>query len=443
MFVGHSGVILRLQVKIKVEGSLFMKQILLFAFITTFSLGTLIGCSNETEPQEKLGEDHSTAENVELTLWLDNDDYADTLIAALEEVLPHVSFSYEHVGSVDALDKIALDGPAGLGGDVMLLAHDHMADGVNQNLLLPLGANLSSLIEERIMDTALGTVNHDDTYFGVPLTTESVALFYNKTLLEELDLEVATTFEEIIEQAEVFNSVRDNQFIIRFEAGNSYHSHFFLTAAGFELFGPNHDDGEAVNLNTPEVVTGLKFFEQVKEILPVPAGDLDWDSTHGSFVNGEVPYLISGPWSIPDIHEDGEFEWGVTKIPSIGGVQPTTFSGHTIAVISSFTEHPDVAREVIDFIASDEGLQIMYDIRGSIPALVDVSAIDGLSDDPYMLGILAQAENAHPMPTIPEMQSYWQAAEAMYRAVWEGLLTPEEAAEKAESDFNAAISMQQ
>ena len=47
------------------------------------------------------------------------------------------------------------------------------------------------------------------------------------------------------------------------------------------------------------------------------------------------------------------------------------------------------------------------------------------------------------MPVLPEMSSYWGAAETMYRSVWEGLSTPEEAAEKALTDYNAALELAQ
>ena len=89
----------------------------------------------------------------------------------------------------------------------------------------------------------------DNTYYGIPLATESVALFYNKTLLEENGFEVAKSFEEIKEQAAQYNDAAANKFLFRFDAGNSYTMHPFLTSAGFELYGPNHDDASQVNLN--------------------------------------------------------------------------------------------------------------------------------------------------------------------------------------------------
>lgn len=429
-----------------------MKKLLTIGLLMTLSLGTLMGCSNDinptdeldTESSEGVGENGSEEkESVELTLWVGNEEYADALIEVLADELPHIKINVEDVDNNDSLDKLSLDGPAGLGADIMLIPHDHMADGVNQNILLPLGADLSEIIEGRINEAALGTVRYNDTYFGIPVATESVALFYNKTYLDQLGLEVAATFEEIIEQAEGFNDPRNNDFLLLFQGGDAYVNQIFLTAAGFELFGPNHDDADLVNLNTPEVVEGLKFYERISNILPVPAGDLNWDTTHTRFVDGEAPYMISGPWSFEDLYEDAEFEWGVTMIPTINGVQPLTFSGYKVAVMSSFTEHPEEAREVMEFLASDKGIQHSYEVRGTIPALADVSNIPGVSDDANSLGVLAQAEYSHTMPILPEMSAFWAAVAPMYEAVWEGLLTPEEAAVKAEADFDGAVLMQQ
>ena len=177
---------------------------------------------------------------------------------------------------------------------------------------------------------------------------------------------------------------------------------------------------------------------------PVPYADLNWDTIHGEFIKGNVPYMISGPWSLAEAKtgaEDNGFEFGVTTIPTINGVQPETFSGNIIACVSAYTQHPTEAKQVAEFLASEEGLQIMYDVQGKIPALKDASVIEGVTEDPYVAGILAQAEYAQPMPILPEMSKYWGAAETMYRSVWEGLATPEEAAAKALDDYNTALQM--
>ena len=432
-----------------------MKKLLSIGLVASLSLTGLVACGNDGntstpsstsdagEQGGQTGSSESTAngDKVEIKLWLDDDDFAAAIEPAIEEALPNIDIIYEKVGSVDARKKLALDGPAGFGADLFIQPHDGMSDSIQSQILLPLGSEIGANIEERFLEGSVGTVKSGDNYYGIPLATESIALFYNKTLLEENGFEVATTFEELIEQAKQYNDAAANKFLFRFDAGNSYTMHPFLTSAGFELYGPNHDDASQVNLNTPEVVKGLTFYQSLKEILPVPYADLNWDSIEVEFAKGTVPYIIVGPWAISEIQKNADFEWGITTIPTINGNQPVTFSGNIIACMSSYTKNAEAAREVLEFMVSDEGLEILYKVRGSIPALKDPSVIDGLSDDQYVMGILEQAQFSEAMPSIPEMASFWTPAETLYRSVWEGLATPEEAAAKALEDFNAALEL--
>ncbi|MTO28168.1 extracellular solute-binding protein, partial [Turicibacter sanguinis] len=374
-----------------------MKKLLSLGLVASLSLTGLVACGgNDAETPAETPSNGSaettekpatSGEKVEIKLWLDDDDYAAAIEPAIEAAYPNIDVVYEKVGAVDARTKLELDGPAGLGGDVFIQPHDGMSESILSNILLPLGSDLGNMIEERMLEGAVGTVKVDNTYYGIPLATESLALFYNKTLLEENGFEVATSFEQIKEQAAQYNDAATNKFLLRFQPGNSYDMHFFLTGAGFQLYGENHDDASQVNLNTPEVVAGLEFFKSMKEYLPVPYADLNWDTVHGEFIKGNVPYMISGPWSIAEAKQgaiDNEFEWGVTTIPTIKGVQPETFSGNIIACVSAYTQHPTEAKQVAEFLASEEGLQIMYDVQGKIPALKDASVIEGVTEDPYV-----------------------------------------------------------
>ena len=394
---------------------------------------------NGDDPDADAGDGDFGGETI--TLWLDDDGYIEALEAALNERFPDSTFEFENEGGIYTVDRLILDGPAGIGADIILFPHDHISRAVNQDLLLPLGEDFQDAMNGRIPDDSIGTIRSDGNYFGVPLRRESLALFYNRDLLEANDFEVAESWEDIIEQAEEFNDPANSEFVIRWHAGDAFHSHFILTAHGFEVFGPNHDDPDAVNFDSPEAIAGLEFLASLTEILPVPAEDLNWDTVHGAFVAGEVPYIITGPWSISDIRDNGDFEWGVTTIPTINGNRPITFGGSHIAAISSETDYPDLSRAVLEFMMSDEGLQIMYDTVGAFPALIDSSIIAGISDDPFLLGVGAQAEYSHPMPSIAEMAHFWDPAETMYTAVWEDLLTPEEAAENAMEEYEAARAL--
>ncbi|MGL4373596.1 MAG: maltose ABC transporter substrate-binding protein [Turicibacter sp.] len=424
-----------------------MKKLLSLMLVAGLSVTGLVACGgNDTTETPSTGTEKPEApvEKVELKLWLDDDSWAEAMEKGIEAALPNIDIKYETVGAVDARAKIELDGPAGLGGDIFIQSQGGMGLSIESQILLPLGAEMSEQIVDRFLEGSVETVRGGNDYYGVPLLTESLALFYNKTLLEENGFDVATSLDMIKEQATAYNNPKENKFLFRFQSGNSYDMHFFLTGAGFELFGPTHDDPTKSNLDSPEFIAGLTEFAAMREYLPVPSGDLSNDTVNGEFVKGTVPYILNGPWAIAEIKAGAEangFEWGVTTIPTINGVQPRTHSGNIIACISSYTKYPTEARQVLNYLASEEGLQLTYDVTGKIPALKDNSVIEGVMEDPYISGILAQAAHTDPRPTIPEMKAFWGPAETAFKAVWDGVLTPEEAAAKALQEYNTIVDM--
>ena len=419
------------------------EKVMSILLATGLSVAGLVGYSNDAPKDENKVQSTDDGKTV-VKLWLDYDEYAEALEEAVEAKYPQYDIQWEHVESTDTRTKLELDGPAGVGPDIFIQPHDGMAQSIQSQILLPLGEKLTSQVQERFIEGSVQTVEFDGTYYGVPLSTESVAFFYNKTLLDKYGFEVAETWDEIKAQGDEFNNTAENKFIIRMETGNSYTMHFFLTAFGYQLFGPDHNDPEKINFNTQEVIDGLTYYQLMRKYLDVPYADLTTDTVEVEFAKGNVPYIITGPWSIAEVrNQNTGFEWGITTIPTINGVQPETFSGNIIACISAYTQHVAESKQVLEFLASEEGLKILYDVKGSIPALKDNSVIEGVLEDPYVSGILAQAEFSQPMPILPEMSSYWGPVETMYRSVWEGLATPEQAAEKALADYNAALELAQ
>jgi len=136
--------------------------------------------------------------------------------------------------------------------------------------------------------------------------------------------------------------------------------------------------------------------------------------------------------------QENDFAFGITKIPLIEGRQPYTFLGVNIICVSPYSKFPAAARALAMYIASEEMLTYTYEKMGKIPALNEKYAanIQGLNDDPYMRGFMAQAEFSNAMPSIPEMSFYWPTARSMFQAVWDNVLTPKEAVEKAYDEYN-------
>ncbi|HHW71587.1 MAG TPA: maltose ABC transporter substrate-binding protein [Clostridiales bacterium] len=397
----------------------------------------------EQQPEDEGKEDEGIddaeiqpEEGASLKLWMDNDDYNEKIVEAWNEEYPDIELEVENVGTTDSRGKIELDGPAGVGADVFVTAHDHVGLAVEAGLILE-NDLFVDYVNENFMESAIPAVTYQGKMYGFPMSIKTVGLFYNKDIVDK----PAETWDEIFEFAKEFNEPSQNKFAMVWQVNEPYHNHGFLSGYGYEMFGPDGEDVDKLGWDTPEALEGMKFYQKLKEIYPVPAQDADWDAMTSMFSEGNAAYAISGPWSINDF--EGVVNFGVTKLPKLpNGNYPITFSTVDVACVSSYTEYPNAAKLLAKFLSSEEGLKILYETKRELPTNLKAQELPEIAEDEYLAGIAEQAENSIPMPLIPEMGSVWDPYKKALTAVWDGVQEPEEALKSAQEEFEAAIQQQ-
>lgn len=417
-------------------------------------------CVNRASEGVVYNFDEDFTDTVELKVWLDDEDYFLALKDAFEAANPDIILNFTEVGSVDVRQRLELYSGSPQAADVVVYPHDHIGAALQSGLLAAIEGSQADAIREDMIDSAWQTAaacydfssnsiidcgtDGEQTLFAAPLVGESVALFYNKTLLEELtgsDTPPAT-FEEIIAQGQYVDIVEflDGNPIIGLDVGNAYDMHFVSTSFGFELFGPDGLDPNNANLGSQAVIDALTWFNgTLRPALgsgTLNAADLSGEANRTLFEEGAIPYIIDGPWSISR-YIDAEIDFGVTLIPTIDGERPTSFSGVQLASVYRQSENPDAAFRLLEFMTSPEGLAILYAEKNVLPALKDVSVVEGVAEDLYLSGISEQLNYSQPMPIIPEMGFFWTNAGSMYSNAWNGTKTPEQAAQDAQDGFIA------
>jgi arabinogalactan oligomer/maltooligosaccharide transport system substrate-binding protein len=369
---------------------------------------------------------------------MDNKDWAEAVIAGFNKKYPNVTIKFENVGNVDARGKVSLDGPAGIGPDVFLMPHDHIGNAIIDDICLPFPSDMQEKYRELLLDAAIKTCTSEDELYAVPISTENIALFYNKDLLGNTP--PPKTFEEVIAFAQKWNNPAANKYALRWQVDDSYINYFFLTLFGMQLFGPNMDDFKTPGFDSDAARQGVDFHHSLRSYYNVNTADATWDSTVAAFQQGEVPFTITGPWAIGDALKN-KINFGITKLPTFQGKQPRCFSGNIIAAVSSYTKNPNAARAFVDYLASVEGETIQFKLTGKLAAYKDVSGIEGLRDDVLLRGIMEQAPFADPMPVIPEVNQMWDAMKALFTFTWDGRLSIQEAQKKAMDTYDTALMM--
>ncbi|MDA1359460.1 extracellular solute-binding protein [Glycomyces luteolus] len=399
------------------------------------------GLEWDADAQQYVMEDDIASGKAALKVWFEQDYVAEAIIAAFTEQFKGVKVEYELVPQNDAVEKMTTAGEAGQGADVYMSFYDQLSRAIDQGVAAPLG-EYETVLKGRMSETFTGVVSggEDGTMHAVPVTTESIALFYNKTLLKELTGSdaPAATWEEIKALAAEYNDASKNQWTVQFTPGEIYHAYSILSAVGWQLY-PDLDPAEP-NFDDPKLVDALDYYAGLREVFNVPAADATEENIRQEFAAGNTPYAINGPWAFADSDAGAEangFEYGVTVLPSVSGGQPaSSFAGMHTAVVSGYTKYPAAARVFAAFLASDAGAAALYAATGQIPALnADLLAgIEGLADDPHVAGIVEQSAQADLIPQVPEY--FWEVGNTLAVDVWDSLSSAADAQTKAVDTYN-------
>ena len=408
-----------------------MKKLFVFVLVLAFVSLQLLTAGGNRDSAGRAGGD-SEGIGGSLLIWLpsNNDAVAEALIKAFNAIHPDVLIEYQTVSRTNARQMVTLAGPSGVGPDVFSIPHDQASLAINDGILEPLPRSMQQRLIGRIYESAMGTIIREGTLYGVLYQIENPAFFYNKDLVSR----PPQSFEEIIAFARTWNNPANSQYAFRFPVNSAYNNYIFFTPYGYSLFGPNMDDWRNPGFDSPAVARGLAFHISLRQIFNFPSADATSESTVGAFIRGEVPFTITGPWDITSMINAG-LNFGITRFPTINGVQPVGFSGVQIAVVSSYSTNFPAAFAFAEFMASEEAASIYYTLMNSITSLVDTSGVPGLSDDEYVQGILQQTPYSVPMPMIPEISAFWPVMMDMLSFTWDGLLTIEQAQAKAMDDY--------
>lgn len=197
-------------------------------------------------------------------------------------------------GRDEAAKRVELDGPYGEGPDVFLQAHDQVATDIEYGMLLPIDEKIVSEIAGDVTEKALKLMKVNDITYGLPISQESMIVYYNKDIVGEKPV---SSFEELFEFARTYNDTANNRYAFLTNIGDAYTAYAMLSAYGFNLFGEEGDDIDHPGIDSEELKRGLGFIEKLKSIIPVSVEELKNDFARPRFMEGKVAYIYDGPWN--------------------------------------------------------------------------------------------------------------------------------------------------
>ena len=242
--------------------------------------------------------------------------------------------------------------------------------------------------------------------YGIPNTSNCLALFYNQDMLESADVDPPGTWDELRVAARKLT--KGDRFGLALSAINTEEGTFhflpFLWQSGADLDSLDSEGGEAT----------LRLWVEMVEEGSMSEGILSWnqEDVKNEWVNRRVAMMVNGSWQVPVIEADyPDLNWGVVKLPK--GEEHATILGGENMAITTACDDVDRAWDLLTWQQRPENLIPYLKETDRQPSRRDLADVPAWADDPIVSVFVEQMEVARPRaygPNYPEISTYVQEA---------------------------------
>ena len=387
--------------------------------------GTLTGCSG-----------NSDTESVRLMVWSPSEDqskdsgeWLQTCCERFAELHPEwdITFVYGVADEAGAAGTVSQDAEAS--ADVFMFANDTLTTLTDAGALAKFGGKYADEIRATNSETLVDSLTLDDYIYGVPFTTNTWFMYYDKSVFSEEDVKNLDTMLE--------------KGVVSFPFTNSWYLPAFYFGNGCTLFGDGTQEELGADFGGE---AGAEVTDYLIDLYNNPNFVVDADgSGMAGLRDGSINAIFTGSWDAASIKEILGDNMGVAALPAftLNGEekQMYAYAGSKAIGVNSNTEYPVQAVELAIYLGSAEAQQLHYELRNVIPCNTTLLADPAIAEDP-----LVSAQNdtfdrtSVLQPFVAAMSNCWTPVENMGKGIRNGTITHDNAAEQTEAMNDAMNS---
>ena len=324
------------------------------------------------------------------------------LIENFEKANPDITVKMTHFPYADYRTKVAAAIPAGEGPDVVQLFYGWLNDYVDAELIQPLPADSfpPDKIEAEFFPM-VQAMRRGDQYMALPTAVRSLALFYNQRLFDEAGIESPpATLDEFIETAKKLTKKdgAGNITAVGITTGMTAQDHHWFREVLVRQFGgePYMEDYTKVNYNDPAGLKAVSFYNDLEQKHGVTKAGF-MDEPQAAFKAGRAGMHIDGSFRIGALDKVRGLKWGVAELPAGPNGEKSNYSSYWVNAITTKAddERYDAAVKFMEYITSDEAMQIWLDTVGELPAKPSTALTDENAGNPVFGPFIRGLEYAH------------------------------------------------
>jgi arabinogalactan oligomer/maltooligosaccharide transport system substrate-binding protein len=360
------------------------------------------------------------------------------LIKDFQAKYPNIKVKYVNVPSDQAQNQFQTAAQAGTGApDVIRSEVAWTSQFASLGYLQPLDGSRAVENEADFLPGPLSSTKYNGKTYAVPQVTDTLALIYNKRLLNEAGHEKApTTVEELKQTAlDVKSKTGASGLALNVD---SYFLLPFMYGEGGDLLDVQN---KKITVNSP---ANVKAMATVADLVtsgaaPKPAIQDSYANAMTALKDGKTAMIYNGPWALSEIYQGKEFKdkanLGIAPVPA-GSVKAGAPTGGWNLAIYAGSANLDASYEFVRFMSTAESqAKVAKEIsllptRPSAYDKPEVQANEAVSVfKPIM-------ETATARPWIPEGGQLFQPLLEGYQSLVGGQTTPEDMLKKVDGQYH-------
>ncbi|TCL56700.1 extracellular solute-binding protein [Allofournierella massiliensis] len=389
----------------------------------------LTGCGGTENAQQ-------TKEKVRLMVWSPSEDqsqssgqWLQTCCERFAELHPEwdITFVYGVADEASAATAVAQDPEAS--ADVFLYANDTLTTMTDAKALAKFGGKYADELKATNSETLLDSLTLDGYVYGVPFTTNTWYMYYDKRVFSEEDVKSLDTMLE--------------KGVVSFPFVNSWYLPAFYFGNGCTLFGDGTQEELGADFGGENAV---EVTEYLVDLAANPNFKIDQDGSGlAGLRDGSIHAIFSGSWDAAAVREILGENMGVAALPTytLNGEEKQVYSyaGSKAIGVNTSTDYMVQAVELAMYLGSAEAQQLHYELRGVIPCNTELNEDPAIAADEVVRAQNDTFDRTSKLqPFVAQMNNCWTPVENMGKAIRNGTVTKENAAEQTKAMNDAMNS---
>lgn len=393
----------------KEEGIKMMKRGMA-AFLTgimavSLAIAGLTGCGRSTTGKE--------AQKVRLMVWSPSEDQSKDSGEWLQKMCNNfakehpewdITFVYGVADEATAADRVAQDPNAS--ADVFMYANDRITTLTDAKAVAKFGGKYKEEIESTNSKELLDSLKLDGELYGVPFTTNTWYMFYDKSVFSEDDVKNLDTMLK--------------KGTVSFPLVNSWYLPAFYLGNGCTLFGDGTDESKGVDFSGKKAVEATDY---VIDLAGNKNFKIDADgSALAGLRDGSVNAMFTGSWDANAVKEALGDNMGVASLPTytINGKekQMLAYAGSKAIGVNSQSEYMEQAVALAVYLGGTDAQRAHYKMRTVIPCNTKLLAEKDIAADPLVKAQNDAFNNTSVLqPFVAAMNNCWTPVENMGKGI--------------------------